>query len=443
MYKPLSTAPLRIRHLGLAYAQRFTAAPRFLRYSVAASFFLIALFTRFELAAVLPTQGFPFLTFFPAVLIAAYLAGLGPGLFTSALSVLAAWYFFIQPDRATALTGPDMIALAFFSVILLIDCLVIHFMKSALVRVNRTEQQLRESGDRLRLVLNNLHMYVGILDLNGTLCQVNEDALQNPDASRKTGIGRPLWEASWWTGDVDRQNQVRAAIARAAVGETVRFDVEVMQSDQKQTIDFQVGPLCESDGKIIELVVSGVNVTARVEAIAELQVSRREALIAAEAAEAERRVLDATFNAVPAGIIVANADGKLLRMNRAIEKIWGIAPFSNDVDSYSQWKGWWADGSARHGQPLQSQDWAMARSLKGESCIDVVEVESFGFPGERRVTLVSSAPVLDPCGRVVGGVTAQIDISARIHAEKALRESEERFRALFNSGPIAIYSCDI
>jgi len=442
MYQSLPEVSSPARFLGLAYAQRLSAAPRLLRYSLAAAFFLVALAARFQLVDVLPAKGFPFLTFFPAVLLAAYLAGLGPGLLTSALSVLAACFFFIQPDRSLPLTGPDLVALAFFSVILIIDCVVIHIMKTALGRVGRTEQQLRHSSQRLQLVLNNLNMYVGVLDLGGILHEVNEEPLRVTGLRKEDIVGRPLWEAPWWAGNVDRQNEVRAAIGRAAAGETVRFDIEAQRSGQKFTIDFQVGPKRDSDKKITALVASGVNVTARVEAMAALQQSRQDAVIAAEAAETERRLLDATFNAVPAGIIVADANGKLLRMNRANEQIWGMAPFSTDVASYGEWKGWWADGSARHGQRIQAHDWGLARSLQGETCNDIVEVEPFGRPGERRITLLSSAPVLNPSGQVLGGVVAQVDITARIHAEKALRQSEARFRALFDRGPIAIYSCD-
>ena len=410
----------------LAFAQRLTAAHRFLRYSMAVLFFVIALVARFGMDSVLPAQGFPFLTFFPAVLLAAYFTGLGPGLLTSALSILAARFFFLPTSNSTSLSGPELVAIVFFSAILLIDCLVIHFMKAALARVERAELKLRESDYRLRLVLDNLYMYVGILDLNGILREINEEPLRIAKLQREDILDRPLWEISWWKNASKAQNDVRIAIERAATGETVRFDVEVGRSAQKFTLDFQVSPMRESDGKITALVASGVNVTARINAMAALQKSRREALLAAEAAEAERRVLDAIFNAVPAGIMVADANGKLLRMNRAIEQIWGIAPFSENVDSYDEWKGWWADRSPRHGQPLQSHEWGLARSLRGDVCSDIVEVEPFGCPGERRVTLLSSAPVLNPGGQVVGGVVAQIDITERIRIEQALRDSQER-----------------
>lgn len=442
MYRAPPAAPLPIRYLGLAYAQRLTAADPFLRYSVAIIFFLLALLARFELADALPANGFPFLTFFPAVLLSAYLVGFGPGLLSSALSVLAAWLFFIQPDRSIPLPGSDMVALAFFSAILLIDCVVIHLMKAALARLNRSEQRLRESGHRLQLVLDKLYVYVGILDLDGTLREINQEPLRVAHLDREDVIGLPFWGTSWWSGNTARQEKVREAIGRAAAGDTVRFDVEVERGGRRFTLDFQVSPLREGDGTISALVASGADVSARVDAITAQQESHRDAVRAAEAAEGERRVLDAIFNAVPAAIMVADADGRLLRTNRATEQLWGTALVKGAVDSHREWKGWWADASPRHGQQIKPDDWGLARSLLGQSCSDIVEIEPFGQPGKRVVTLLSSAPVLDPAGHVVGGVVAQVDITAQVHAEKALRESEGRFRALAENIPQLAWMSD-
>ena len=431
-----------MRYMGLNHAQRITAAPYLVRYLVAVGLFLIALFARFGLNDFFPADGFPFLTFFPAVFVAAYLTGLGPGLLTSALSVMAAGFFFIQTDRSVPFTVPDHVVLVFFSAILVIDCLIIHCMMTVLLSLSRAEKRLRESGHRLRLVLDNLYMFVSILDLDGTVREVNQEPLRTLEMNRDDILGQPLWGVYWGLNNADQQQIVRAAIERAVKGEVVRFDVQGQHSGHAITIDFQVGPLRESDGRITALVASGVNVTERVEAMAALQASRQEAIIAAEAAETERHVLKATFNAVPAAILVAETSGKLLRMNRAVEQMWGPVPATAVVDDYGQWKGWWADGLAHHGQRVKGHEWGLARSLTGEVCNDIVEIEPFNYPGERRVTLVSSAPMIDVDGKVVGAVVSQVDITQRILAEKALNESNERFRALFNRGPIAIYSCD-
>ena len=93
---------------------------------------------RFALVGILPPQGFPFLTFFPAVMLAAYFFGFGPGLLCAALSVAAAYASFI-PREAQTFTGlekGDLIALIFFSSILLVECIVLHLLRRSRTAVD-------------------------------------------------------------------------------------------------------------------------------------------------------------------------------------------------------------------------------------------------------------------------------------------------------------------
>ena len=73
----------------------------------------LALLTRYELEGSLP-PGFPYLTFFPAILVSAYFLGTGPGIAVAVASGLAAWYFFIPPFNSFELTGATVVALIFF-----------------------------------------------------------------------------------------------------------------------------------------------------------------------------------------------------------------------------------------------------------------------------------------------------------------------------------------
>lgn len=128
------------------------AAPPVLRYLFALFLFLVALAARFMLVDILPARGFPFLSFFPAVLLAAYLAGLGPGLLTAFLSTWAAWAFFMGPRLApAAMAHSDLIALIFFASILVVDCLVIERMNLAMRKLRTTGTRLRESEEALVL----------------------------------------------------------------------------------------------------------------------------------------------------------------------------------------------------------------------------------------------------------------------------------------------------
>lgn len=101
---------------------------------------------RLALVGTLPAQGFPFLTFFPAVMLAAYFFGLGPGLLCAALSVAGAYASFIPhpADSFSGLEKGDLIALVFFSSVLLVDCVVLHLLRRSRSLVAERERDLRE-----------------------------------------------------------------------------------------------------------------------------------------------------------------------------------------------------------------------------------------------------------------------------------------------------------
>ncbi|RYF68689.1 MAG: HAMP domain-containing histidine kinase, partial [Comamonadaceae bacterium] len=121
-----------------------TAGVVLAQYAAATAVFLLALGVRFAAQDLLPPVGFPFLSFFPAVLLVSFFTRLGPSLWCAALSTVAAWYFFIAPVyRFLPLAGTDAFALCFFVSILVIDCFVISIMKTTLQRLRQAEGELR------------------------------------------------------------------------------------------------------------------------------------------------------------------------------------------------------------------------------------------------------------------------------------------------------------
>ncbi|MBL9025843.1 MAG: PAS domain S-box protein [Myxococcales bacterium] len=298
---------------------------------------------------------------------------------------------------------------------------------------NRLANEGALSGEAFALrIMNSLFAFVGVLGVDGTLIDANRAPLEAAGIEIEEVRGKKFWDCYWWSYAEDVRERLRDACGRAAAGEVVRYDAVVrMRDDTRMTIDFQVSPLRDAAGRVSHLIPTAVDITERVRAEEELRESERRAQEAARRAKQERQLLDAVLEAAPAGIIVADVSGRLLRFNHANELLWGPAPFSENVEAYREWKGWWADQSSRHGRLLEPHEWAMSRALRGETVRDdVVSIEPFDKPGTRRTMLNSGAPVRDAEGNITGAVVAQMNVSALVAAETALRESESLFRAL-------------
>ncbi|QNA97556.1 hypothetical protein [Massilia sp. Se16.2.3] len=107
------------------------------------------------------------------------------------------------------------------------------------------------------------------------------------------------------------------------------------------------------------------------------------------------------LEAAPVGIMMADADGTALESNAAHDALWSRRALRKTVPlDFSEWKGWWADGSARHGQPLAPGEWPLAQALRGESRANaLIEIETFDLPHLRRVVVCSAAPIRDRRGK--------------------------------------------
>lgn len=122
----------------LAQLSLWVGARPALAWTIAAVIFVIALVLRFVVHERLPV-GFQYVTFFPAVILTTFIAGLAPGIAVAFLCGLSAWFFFIVPYDSFALTGATVLALTFYTVIAIIDIGLIHVMYLAIHRLRAEE----------------------------------------------------------------------------------------------------------------------------------------------------------------------------------------------------------------------------------------------------------------------------------------------------------------
>ncbi|MEW6493233.1 MAG: PAS domain S-box protein [Cyanobacteriota bacterium] len=136
-------------------------------------------------------------------------------------------------------------------------------LQQQIIERQRVEEALRESERRFRAIFNQTFQFMGLMQPDGILLEANQTALDFGGLQRLDVIGRPFWEARWWTFSEETQNQLREAIARSASGEFVRYEVDVLGAGNTvATIDFSLKPVRDEAGQVVLLIPEGRDVTA-------------------------------------------------------------------------------------------------------------------------------------------------------------------------------------
>ncbi|OWW22259.1 EAL domain-containing protein [Noviherbaspirillum denitrificans] len=254
----------------LRHGALLRAFPAVVRYVIAIGFWLLAVAARFALDDVLPEVGFPFLTFFPAVLLTAFLCGLIPGLFVSALSAAAAWYFFIPPYfEFNTLTFADRIAVAVFLAILVADCLVVHFMNVAMHAVRKADLELQERNKALQQSESRLQ----------TLTEHSPAAIAVFDREMRYVAASRRWRMVFEIGDdpvgkshyelfPDLPESWKEAHRRGLAGEVLRAESDrFLQKDGSSTwVRWELWPWHDDTGSLAGIVIASEDITMRVKA---------------------------------------------------------------------------------------------------------------------------------------------------------------------------------
>lgn len=136
-----------------------------------------------------------------------------------------------------------------------------------------------------RIILDAMYQFLGLLDVNGTVLEINQAALDGAGIRLDDVVGKPFWEARWWAVSEESSNRVREMVEQAKRGEFVRCDVEVfgdLHGEKTIFVDFSLTPIRDDEGRVAFLLPEGRNITEKIAIEAELTRKNGELQLALE-----------------------------------------------------------------------------------------------------------------------------------------------------------------
>lgn len=124
-----------------------------------------------------------------------------------------------------------------------------------------------------RIILDAMYQFLGLLDVNGTVLEINRSALEGAGIALEDVVGKPFWEARWWAVSDEARAQVRSMVEHAAQGHFIRRDMEVfgdLHGEKSIFVDFSLTPIRDDQGQVAFLLPEGRNISEKVAIQAEL-----------------------------------------------------------------------------------------------------------------------------------------------------------------------------
>jgi len=149
-----------------------------------------------------------------------------------------------------------------------------------------------------------------------------------------------------------------------------------------------------------------------------------------QSVSAREDLLHRILDTVADGIYMTDRNGAMTYANRSTEEMLGLTRAQIAEHTYHDdyWKITTVDG-----KPFPEEEQPFAQVMRAGQSVYGVEQVIHRTDGKQVVVSINAAPLRNAEGIIIGEIGAMADITKRRRAEQELRESETRFRSLFES----------
>lgn len=274
----------------------------------------------------------------------------------------------------------------------------------------------------LRAIFDQRYQLAGVLSPEGILIDANQRALDFAGIELKDVVGRPFWETPWWSHSIDLQKRIRNAVNQASQGETISFETKIYCANESAaTISFSVRPVFNDVGQICCLVPEGIDITNQKNTEQEYIKKKKEE-------ENLWGILENSLNEIyifdPESLLILHANkGTRRNLGYSMEELNNITPFDIKPE-YTREKFQQLVDPLRQGTKKKIEFITTHQRKDGSTYPVEIHLQLMNFP---------DFPVF---------VSIILDITHRKNAERELRESEERFRKIFDHAALGITIMD-
>ncbi|HAC63762.1 MAG TPA: histidine kinase, partial [Cyanothece sp. UBA12306] len=137
-----------------------------------------------------------------------------------------------------------------------------HQLNEEIEELKEINKKIEQDRQLFQKIFDQTFQFIGLLELDGTVKEANETALNFIGSKREDIIGKKFWETPWWSHSIEDQNTLKTGIKEAAQGKIFRLETtHYDQNNQLVYIDFSLKPVRDETGKIIFLIPEGREIT--------------------------------------------------------------------------------------------------------------------------------------------------------------------------------------
>lgn len=389
-----------------------------IRYGAAIGIAAAAFLLRSILTPLIGPTELGFAIALPAVLLAAWFGGLGPGALCVLASGAGSVYYFVEPvgsfhihNHVDQITYVIYVVLG-FGIVLLADS-----QRRALERAVRAESAERIERQRFETTLRSIGDGVLATDAEQRVTFANSVALSLLGWPEKEILGKPLDEVFRIVNEETRaavESPVRRVFREGRIVGLANHTVLIAKDGTERPIDDSAAPVLGADGAIQGAVLVFRDITER----------RR--------AEASSRLLASIVESSEDAIFTLDWNGVITSWNWGAAHIFGYTAEEaiGKPDSLLSMPDYpaqmpWILEQVRRGEPVPPY-----RTLRRTKAGKPIHVS------------VTVSPLLDGTGKTIGLSKIIRDITAQVEAQKEITEQRERLRVTLSSIGDAVLATD-